>query len=54
MTVYILKHQTKSPPKYHTSADCPMVRAYPDSYRAVPSPPSTHSPCRRSGACQKA
>jgi hypothetical protein len=28
MTVYITKHETQSPPRYHTSKDCPMVRLY--------------------------
>ncbi len=54
MTVYILKHETKGPKRYHTSTECPMVRGYPNAYRAVTKPPSTHTHCRRSGACQKA
>ncbi len=52
MTVYIRKHKTQSPPKYHTSADCPMVKAYPNDYKAVTSPPPNYTPCQRNGPCR--
>ena len=52
MTVYIRKHESQSPSKYHTSAGCPMVRVYPKAYRAVPSPPPGYTPCQRNGPCR--
>ena len=52
MTVYVTQRKTKSPPKYHTSVNCPMVD-YPKTYKALPSPPSTHTPCQRSGPCRR-
>ena len=53
MTVYITKHKTKSPPKYHTSPKCPMVKGYPSAYRTVASPPKGYTQCQRNGPCQK-
>jgi hypothetical protein len=52
MTVYIAKHKTRSPPKYHTSANCPMVKGYPSAYKAVPTPPPGYTPCQRMGPCR--
>lgn len=52
MTVYITKDKTQSPPKYHTSANCPMVTYSPKTYQAVPSPPLGYTPCRRKGPCR--
>lgn len=52
MTVYITKRKTQSPPKYHTSDNCPMVKAYPDAYKPVPSPPPGYTPCQRMGPCR--
>ncbi len=52
MTVYIKKRASQSPPKYHTSKKCPMVKGYPDSYKAVPSPPPSYTPCSRNGPCR--
>lgn len=52
MTVYITTRRTQSPPKYHTSADCPMVKANPNAYKTVPSPPPGYTPCERNGPCR--
>jgi hypothetical protein len=52
MTVYITKRKTQSPPKYHTSANCSMVRGYPNAYKAVASPPPGYTPCQRKGPCR--
>ena len=52
MTVYITKHKTQSPPEYHTSANCPMVKGYPTAYQAVPKPPPGYTPCERIGPCR--
>jgi hypothetical protein len=52
MTVYIAKHRTQSPPKYHTSAQCPMVKIYPNAYKAVSAPPPGDTPCQRFGPCR--
>jgi hypothetical protein len=32
MTVYIAKHKTQSPPKYHTSANCPKGAVVPHAH----------------------
>jgi hypothetical protein len=52
MTVYIAKQKTQSPPKYHTSANCPMVQNYRNAYKAVSSPPPGYTPCQRMGPCR--
>jgi len=52
MTVYIAKRKTQSPLKYHTSANCPMVKVYPNAYKAVPRPPPGYMPCQRKGPCR--
>ena len=52
MTVYISKSKTQSPPKYHTSSNCPMVNSYPNRYKAVSSPPPGYTRCERNGPCR--
>jgi hypothetical protein len=52
MSVYITSRKTQSPPKYHTSLNCPMVRAYPTDYIKVSSPPLGYTPCERNGPCR--
>jgi hypothetical protein len=52
--VYITKRQTQSPPRYHVSKDCPMVRLYRSGYKRVTSPPAGHEPCRHAGPCRQA
>ncbi len=53
MAVYIRKRPSKSPPKYHTSEKCPMVKGYPSAYQAIAKPPADHTPCQRSGPCSR-
>lgn len=54
--VFVLDHPPTEQrwPVYHTSANCPMVRAYPDDYLRVPLwvLRSDIRHCSRSGACQ--
>ena len=52
MAIYIRKHKSKSPLKYHTSANCPMVKAYPNVYMTVAKPPPGYTRCQRSGPCR--
>ncbi len=52
MAVYILKDKTKRSRKYHTSAKCPMVKAYPNDYEAVTRPPAGYTRCQRAGPCR--
>jgi hypothetical protein len=52
MPIYITKHKTQSPPKYHTSPNCPMVKAWRESYKMVPKPPPGYTPCERFGPCR--
>ena len=55
---YVTHHKTKSPPRYHTSANCSMVRNYgigppPNAYRAVTiAPPWPYQPCQKNGPCR--
>lgn len=30
-----------------------MVKGYPGSYKAVPSPPPSYTPCQRNGPCRR-
>ena len=50
---YIGKTKSKSPLKYHTSAQCPMVRSYSKNYKAVTTPPPGYTHCERYGPCRE-